>query len=193
MAGARRGFFYDASTYTLSLLNILTGLTIKLILPAILLMRLLITAPVLALPLQATRVSATETTDKSCEQIHEILQSSKKKFKSIRGKLDLVSEEYFGTLTPFDLKLCFGWLNGKAYHCDSHDGMSESEVAIAYDGYIKLFEDCLTNRWQKKEVNVQRTNGRRIATFTSAESRVEIKIGERHKRHGWFVDFYFRR
>lgn len=137
--------------------------------------------------------ATTEAVGQPCEQIHQILQSSKKKFKSIRGKLDLVSEEYFGALTPLDLKLCFGWLNGKAYHCDSHDGMSEDEVAIAYDDYIKLFEDCLTDTWQKKEVNIQRANGRRISTFTSDESRVEIKIGERHKRHGWFVDFYFRR
>ncbi len=135
----------------------------------------------------------TEIRDTACRQIHTIIESGKKKFKSIRGKLDLVSEEYFGTLIPLDLKICFGWLNGKAYHCDSRDGMNEDEVGAAYDGYIKIFEDCLTDTWQKKEVNIQRVNGRRISTFTSSQSRVEIKIGERHKRHGWFVDFYFRR
>ncbi|VAX27278.1 hypothetical protein MNBD_NITROSPIRAE01-1924 [hydrothermal vent metagenome] len=165
-------------------MNCLADLKIKLILPFISLLILLITVPTLA---------ATETKDKNCQQIHEIIQSSKKKFKSIRGKLDLVSEEYFGVLTPFDLKHCFAWLNGKAYHCDSHDGMDESQVTVAYDAYITLFEDCLTNIWKKKEVNIQRANGRRIASFTSDENRLEIKIGERHKRHGWFVDFYFRR
>lgn len=159
---------------------------VKLFLFAILLLTLLSITPVLP-------AHATETTDKTCQDIHKILHSSNKKFKSIRGKLDLVSEEYFGTFTPLDLKMCFGWLNGKAYHCDSQDGMSTDEVGAAYDGYIKLFENCLTNTWKKKEVNIQRMNGRRITTFTSSESRVEIKIGERHKRHGWFVDFYFRR
>ncbi len=177
-------FLVSPSTNTLSLLNPLADFKIKLILPFIFLLSLFTSTPSMA---------ATETKEKDCQQIHEIIQSSKKKFKSLWGKLDLVSEEYFGTLTPLDLKHCFAWLNGKAYHCDSHDGMDESQVTVAYDDYITLFADCLTNTWQKKEVNIQRANGRRIATFTSDKSRLEIKIGERHKRHGWFVDFYFRR
>ncbi len=168
----------------MSLLNTSNNLKIKSIGSSIFLLILFTFTPALA---------TIETTDQNCQQIHEILQSSKKKFKSIRGKLDLVSEEYFGALIPLDLKTCFAWLNGKAYHCDSHDGMNDVEVATAYDAYITLFENCLTNTWQKKEVNIQRANGRRISTFTSSKSRVEIKIGERHKRQGWFVDFYFRR
>ncbi|MFQ5589495.1 MAG: hypothetical protein ACE5F7_11730, partial [Nitrospiria bacterium] len=63
------------------------------------------------------RLAGAAGPDPFCLAIEEIIQSGQRKFKSITGKLDLVSEEYFGLVTPPELQDCFGWLNGKAYHC----------------------------------------------------------------------------
>ncbi len=131
--------------------------------------------------------------DPFCVSLEEIIQSGQHKFKSIRGKLDLVSEEYFGRVTPPELKDCFGWLDGKAYHCTSEAGMNDTEVALAYDRFNKMIQSCLSKEWQTTEVNMQRANAKRFMTYASPSNPVEIKIGERSKRHGWFVDFYFKR
>ncbi len=128
-----------------------------------------------------------------CQAIQSIMESGKTQFKSIRGQLDLVSEEYFGTLTPPDLQDCFGWLDGKAYHCKSKDGMNEMEVGEAYDTFKTKIRNCLSGDWTEKERDMKRANARRLITYTSSEHPVRIKVAERSKRRGWFVDFYFNR
>lgn len=138
------------------------------------------------------RFVVTAHADAFCLAIKEIIQSGQQKFKSVTGKIDLVSEENFGLVTPPELQDCFGWLNGKAYHCRTQDGLSEEEVALSYESYITAFQSCLTDQWQRKEANFDRVDKKRISTFTSDASPVKISIGERSKRHGWFVDFYFR-
>ncbi len=130
--------------------------------------------------------------DPFCQAVQEILQSGKNRFKSIQGKLDLVSEEYFGRLTPPGFKECFAWLDGRAYHCTSRMGMTETEVRTTYNKVNDDLHQCLSSLWQIKEVDVQRTSGRRFSTYTSASNPIEIKVGERNKHLGWHVDFYFR-
>ncbi|MFQ5589504.1 MAG: hypothetical protein ACE5F7_11775, partial [Nitrospiria bacterium] len=94
---------------------------------------------------------------------------------------------------PPELQDCFGWLNGKAYHCTSKAGMSEAEVAQAYTAFNTRVQGCLPGEWRTKERDMQRANARRVITYTSAATPVKIRISERSKRHGWFVDFYFLR
>ncbi len=130
--------------------------------------------------------------DELCLAIEEIIQSGQRNFKSITGKIDLVSEENYGLVTPPNLRDCFGWLNGKAYHCRTQDGLSEEEVAKSYESYLRIFQNCLTDQWQRTEANFKRMNRKRVSTFTSDSSRIKINIGEGSKRNGWFVDFYFR-
>lgn len=128
-----------------------------------------------------------------CDAILTILESAQHKFKTIRGKLDLVSEEFFGKLVPPGLKECFGWLDGKVYHCRTTAGLSPEAVAEVYERYNRSLNECLPNHWQAKEKNVDRVNARRFMTYESASDPLTIRVGERNKRLGWYVDFYFKR
>jgi len=128
-----------------------------------------------------------------CEALKEIIASGQKKFKSIRGKLDLVSEEHFGTLIPPGMKDCFGWRDGKAYHCSSDAGLNPMEVGQRYDDFKRAIEQCLGDQWASTETQVNRVSARRFVSYVSSEEKVSLRMSERNKRQGWYVDFYFRR
>lgn len=128
-----------------------------------------------------------------CPVLREILLSAWKKFKTLRGKLDLVSEEYFGTLIPPGQEICFAWLNGSTYHCRSPEGLSLAEVGDLYDATNRSIRQCLSDDWTAKEITVDRVSARRSTTYKSDLHRVEIQVGERSKRTGWQVVLYFRR
>lgn len=130
---------------------------------------------------------------KFCPALREVLLSGWKKFKPIRGKLDLVSEEYFGTLILPGQEICYAWLDGSTYHCRSREGLSLSEVGTLYEAYTRSIRLCLSQGWTEKEVTVDRVNARRSTTYKSDLHRVEIQVGERNKRTGWQVVLYFRR
>ncbi|MFQ5597959.1 MAG: hypothetical protein ACE5GK_07900 [Nitrospiria bacterium] len=128
-----------------------------------------------------------------CDAVKEILESGKKRFKSIRGKLDLVSEEHFGKRVPQGFEICFGWRNGKAYHCRTSEGLSKEETADLYVHVNHSLQRCLQTEWQSKEKNVDRVNARRFMTYHSASHPITIRIGERNIRSGWIVDIYFKK
>ncbi|MFQ5579950.1 MAG: hypothetical protein ACE5FZ_05005 [Nitrospiria bacterium] len=128
-----------------------------------------------------------------CPVLREILLSAWKKFKPIRGKLDLVSEEYFGTLIPPGQKICFSWVDGSTYHCRSPEGLSLDEVGRDYDVTRRSIRQCLPDDWTAKETTVDRMSARRSTTYKSDSHRVEIQVGERNKRSGWQLVLYFRR
>lgn len=131
--------------------------------------------------------------DDFCTAIKQIIHNGRVDFKPIHGKLDLVSEEYFGKLTPPGLEACFGWLDGQAYHCRTPGGLDIEAVAALYDTYNKALRQCLPERWERSERDAGRANAGRIMTYRSDSHFVELRIGERSKRQGWYVDFYFRR
>lgn len=137
--------------------------------------------------------ASTDASSDFCGVIKKIIASGRKKFKSIHGKLDLVSEEYFGKVIPPGMAECFGWLDGKAYHCSSEAGLSPDEVGKRYDRFNRSIQQCLSDQWVAKEVRVNRVSARRFITYTSASEPVNLRMSERNKRLGWYVDFYFRR
>ena len=137
--------------------------------------------------------ASTDVSPDFCGSLKEIIASGQKQFKSIRGKLDLVSEEHFGKLIPPGMKECFGWRDGKAYHCSSEAGLSPDEVGKRYDGFNHAIHQCLPDEWLAKEVRVNRVSARRSTTYTSASETINLRVSERNKRLGWYVDFYFRR
>ncbi len=134
-----------------------------------------------------------ESADDFCNAIKEIIHNGRVDFKPIHGKLDLVSEEYFGKLTPPGLEECFGWLDGQAYHCRTPVGLDSEEASKVYETYNKTLRHCLPQRWETSERDAGRANARRIMTYASDSHFVKLSISERSKRKGWFVDFYFRR
>ncbi|MFQ5780835.1 MAG: hypothetical protein ACE5HN_08645 [Nitrospiria bacterium] len=134
-----------------------------------------------------------DTTADLCPSLKEILKSGRKEFKSIRGKLDLVSEEFFGTLIPPGQEICFAWLNGAAYHCRSREGLNLSDTGALYDAYNRSIRQCLSDDWAAQEVTIERVNARRFTTYKSASDPIEIKVGEKNRRTGWQVVLSFKR
>ncbi len=128
-----------------------------------------------------------------CTAIKKIIHSGRVDFKPIHGKLDLVSEEYFGKLTPSGLENCFGWLDGQAYHCRTPAGLKAEQVEKVYERYNKTLRQCLPQRWERSERDAGRANVGRIMRYHSDSHFVSLQISERSKRQGWYVDFYFRR
>ncbi len=134
-----------------------------------------------------------ESSGDFCKAIKEIIHNGRVDFKPIHGKLDLVSEEYFGTLTPPGLEECFAWLNGQAYHCRTPGGLNSEELAKTYETYNKTLRQCLPERWETSERNAGRANAGRFMTYRSDSNFVSLRIGERSQRQGWYLDFYFKR
>jgi len=143
----------------------------------------------LALPASAAEKESLDF----CASLKEIIASGARKFHSIRGKLDLVSEEHFGTLIPPGMESCFGWRDGKAYHCSSEAGLTPEAVGRRYDDMKRRIRDCLPEPWVLTETRVNRVSARRFASFKSPEEKISLRMSERNKRQGWYVDFYFRR
>ncbi|HIE65855.1 MAG: hypothetical protein ABGX83_04320 [Nitrospira sp.] len=137
--------------------------------------------------------SASDPIPEFCPVLREILLSAWKKFKPIRGKLDLISEEYFGTLIPPGQESCFSWLNGSTYHCRSREGMGLDEVGTLYEATNRSVRQCLSENWTSEEITVDRVGARRSTLYKSALHRVEIQVRERNKRSGWQLVLYFRR
>ncbi len=136
---------------------------------------------------------ASRSTAELCPDLREILLSAWKKFIPIRGKVDLVSEEYFGTLIPPGQEICYAWLNGSTYHCRSPEGLSLAEVGNLYEVTNRSIRKCLSDDWTESEITVDRVNARRSSTYKSDLHRVEIQVAERNRRTGWQLVLYFRR
>jgi len=150
-------------------------------------------ATVIALLFCSSTFAIAKPLNDFCDAIKEIIHAGRVDFKPIQGKLDLVSEEYFGKLMPPGLEECFGWLDGQAYHCRTPAGLDYEEVAKAYETYKKTLRQCLPERWETTESDAERANAGRITTYASEGHFVKLSISERSKREGWYVDFYFRR